>query len=338
MILGIDFGTCFSAVATMFGRTPVTDFMYDPNRTGTPSLFMYSPRSGELFGYECLSAEAMTNSADVVRYMKRSLREDPNNLGKVVTSGGKNFTVAEVVEKYLTYLLKRAASDAAKCGEFDNPEIEGVTISAPVGISGGLMTATDYNRFLIDTLMKITGLARSRINVVQEPVAAAISYFYGENLRKKYTGQQTVLVFDLGGGTLDVTVVRHDPDKMTYEIKAKEGDLTLGGNEWDAALGAAVLKRFDNARFASETERCDFANKITKMKIDLSFSDEAAVSFKLGGATKMSAVTRREFDAWTKPLLDRALQVTNKAIADFGGIGGIDKIVLVGGSRRSASA
>lgn len=332
MILGIDFGTCFSTVATMFGRTPVTDFMYDPNKTGTPSLFMYSQQSGEHYGYECLSGEAMKNKADVVRYIKKIVRENPENLDRAVRSGGKSFTVRDVVKKYLAYLLRQAKSDAVKCGEFENPEIEGVTVSAPVGISGGHMTATDYNKFLIDSLMEITGLSRDKINVVQEPVAAAISYFYSENLKKKYDKPQTILVFDLGGGTLDVTVVTHDPNKMSYEIKSKEGDLTLGGNDWDAVLGAVILQRFDNARFADAIEKSDFEAKVTKMKIDLSLSDESAISFKLGGATKMAAFTRKDFDAVTRGLLDRAIGVTKKAIKSFGNISGIDKIVLVGGS------
>lgn len=333
MILGIDFGTCFSTVATMFGRTPVTDFMYDPNKTGTPSLFMYSQKSGkELLGYECLSGEAMQNSADVVKYMKRIVRENPANLDAKVTSGGKKYTVRGVVKKYLTYLLKQAKADAVKCGEFENPEIEAVTVTAPIGISGGQMTATDYNKFLIDTLTDITGLERDKINIVQEPVAAAISYFYSENIKKKYTKPQTVLVFDLGGGTLDVTVVQHDPAKMSYAIKAKEGDLTLGGNDWDSALGAAILEKTGVKSFADAIEKCDFENKITKMKIDLSLSDESAISFKHNGVTKMASFTRSEFEEVTAPLLDRAIAVTDKAIADYGRNRQIDKIVLVGGS------
>lgn len=331
MILGIDFGTCFSSVATMFGRTPVTDFMYDPNKTGTPSLFIYSKKSGkELLGYECLSGEAMQCSADVVKHMKRIVRENPENLDAKVTSGGKKYSVRGVVKKYLIYLLNQAKADAIKCGEFENPDIEAVTITAPIGISGGQMTATDYNKFLIDTLADITGLGRDKINIVQEPVAAAISYFYSENIKKKYTKPQTVLIFDLGGGTLDVTVVKHDPAKMVYEIKAKEGDLTLGGNDWDVALGDAILQKAGVTAFDSEIEKSDFENKITKMKIDLSFNDESAISFKYNGETKMASITRPEFESITKPLLDRAVGVTNKAIVSYGKI--VDKIVLVGGS------
>lgn len=335
MIIGIDFGTCFSCVAFMNGAIPVTDYIKDPNKTGIPTIFMYSRSlNKELYGYECLSAEAAMNSADVIRNMKRTIRENPNNLNATVMSGGKSYTIKDIVRKYLMYLVAQAKSAAIQSGEFSNTNIEGVTITAPVGIAEGQMTATDYNKLLVDTITEITGLSKNKVSVLQEPVSAAISYLYSENIKKKYSNKQTILVFDLGGGTLDVTIVEHNPTTMEYVIKAKEGDLKLGGNNWDEALSNAVLNRVGIAgSFSAAEEKSRFQNSIIRLKHDLTDNEESTIVFKYNGSTKFADFTRAEFERTTRNLLDRAVVVTKKAISSFsGGLSGIDKIILVGGS------
>ena len=336
MIIGIDFGTCFSSVAFMNGLIPVTDYIKDPNKTGIPSLFMYSRNSHkELYGYDCTTTEAVINSADVVRYIKRTIRENPNNLNANVSSGGKNFTINEIVKKYLMYLIAQAKNAAIQSGEFANTNIEGVTITAPVGISEGQMTATDYNQLLVNTITEITGLSQDKVNVLQEPVSAAISYLYSEDIKRKYDKKQTILVFDLGGGTLDVTVVEHNPSTMEYNIKAKEGDLKLGGNDWDKALGNAVLKKIGITQsFTDEEEQSRFQNEIVKLKHQLTLSDQSYIGFKFNKKLQYDDFSRTEFESATKNLLDRAIAVTKKAVSSYSslGVSAIDKIILVGGS------
>ena len=335
MIIGIDFGTRFSCVAFMNGLIPVTDYINDPNKTGIPTIFMYSRNlNKELYGYECLSAEAAMNSADVIQNMKRTIRENPNNLNATVMSGGKNYTIKDIVRKYLMYLIAQAKSAAIQSGEFSNTNIEWVTITVPVGIAEGQMTATDYNKLLVDTITEITGLSENKVSVLEEPVSAAISYLYSENIRKEYSNKQTILVFDLGGGTLDVTIVEHNPTTMEYAIKAKEGDLKLGGNNWDEALSNAVLSKVGiSGSFGAAEEESRFKNSIIRLKHDLTGNEESIVVFKYNGSTKFADFTRLEFERTTKNLLDRAIAVTKKTISSFsGGLSGIDKIILVGGS------
>ncbi len=329
MIVGIDFGTCFSSAAIMSGLIPVTNYASDTNE-GIPSLFMYSEEAGrELYGIECTGKEAAENEDDVVRYMKRLVRADPDSLSSTVVSGGREYTLAEVIEKYLTYLVAKVRKGAMDSGEFPDDRIEAVTITAPVGIAKGQMMASDYNRLLQETMGRITGLGTDRVTVVQEPVAAAISYLYSADIRKHYDAPQTILVFDLGGGTLDVTVLEHDPFAMTYEIKAKEGDLELGGNDWDSHLADLVMEKVGLEQFQSRTDESAFRRDITRLKENLTLNDKAGMMFDDGDEEYMVKVTREEFDACTIDLLDRAVGVVRRTLESCDA--DVDRIVLVGG-------
>lgn len=333
MIIGIDFGTCFSSAAIMNGLIPVTTYVKDETGEGIPSLFMYSKEKGmELYGEDCTGGEAFRHSADIVRYMKRTIRENPDNIGLVVSSGGREFPIVDVIEKYLTFLVTKIKEGAIKSHEFQNTEIEAVTITAPVGISSDSMMASDYNKLLQDSMCKITGLPKNKVRVLQEPVSAAISYLYSEDFRTHYNEAQRILVFDLGGGTLDVTIVEHDPAAMTYEILAKEGDLQLGGNDWDAALKQAILDKLAISEEGTDEEKAKFQRAVTRLKMELTNAEENAVFFTMGGQDRFCKITREEFEDCTKGLLDRAMAVVDRAIDSLGAGIDIDKIVLVGGS------
>ncbi len=329
MIVGIDFGTCFSSAAIMSGLIPVTNYASDTNE-GIPSLFMFSKETGkELYGIDCTKREAVENEDDVVRYMKRLVRADPDSLGTTIVSGGQEYTVAQVIEKFLTYLVAKVRKGAMDSGEFQDDRIEALAVTAPVGIAKGQMMASDYNKLLQEMMGRITGLDADRISVVLEPVAAAISYLYSADIRKHYDGKQTVLVFDLGGGTLDVTVVEHDPAAMTYEIKAKEGDLELGGNDWDACLAKLVMEKAGKDSFSSKLDEASFRREVTKLKENLTMSDKAGMMFDDGDEDYVVKVTREEFDGCTEELLERAVEVVRRTLDSCDS--DVDRIVLVGG-------
>lgn len=332
MIIGIDFGTCYSSTAIMSGLIPVTTIVKDNTGMGVPTLFMYSEADGkELYGEDCLTGAALRKSSDVVRYMKRTVREDPANLDMKVVSGGAEYTIRQVIQKYLAFLLGEVKAAAVRSGEFRSTEFESLTITAPVGIAEGQMMASEYNRLLQDTVCDITGLPQNRVRILQEPVAAAISYLYSEDIRTRYEGVQKVLVFDLGGGTLDVSIVEHDPSSMEYRILAKEGDLRLGGNEWDAALGRAVLKRLGLEWSGTVEERAKFDAEVTKLKMNLSNMEEGVIFFSMNGEDRYVRFTVSEFEECTADLLERAMDVVRKAL-DFDSGDAPDKYVLVGGS------
>ena len=332
MIIGIDFGTCYSSAAIMSGLIPVTTFIRDTTGMGVPSLFMYSTEEQrEMYGEECDTGAAFRHSSDIVRYMKRTVRENPANLDRTVTSGGRDYTLSEVIRKYLTYLVNEVRTAAVRSGEFRNNEIEAVTITAPVGIASGQMMASEYNRLLQDTLVEITGLDRDRVRVLQEPVAAAISYLYSEDVRRHYDDVQKIMVFDLGGGTLDVSIVEHDPATMEYRILAKEGDLQLGGNDWDAALRDRILEKTGLRWTGTPEEEAQFVKIVTKAKMELTEADNTIVVFTMGGSDHFTRITREEFEDCTSHLLSRAMDVVDRAL-DFDTESYPDRIVLVGGS------
>ena len=334
MQIGIDFGTCYSSVAIMNGHIPVTTCVKDTTGVGIPSLFMYSVESQrELYGEECKTGESFRHSEDIVRYMKRMVRENSNNLESRIMSGGREYALSEIIEKFIAYLFSEAKKGATDFGEFQNTEIEEVTITAPVGIADGQMMASDYNKLLLDIVKKITGLEEDHIHIIMEPVAAAISYLYSQDIRHHYEDNQTVMVFDLGGGTLDVTIMEHDVRSMTYKVLAKEGDLHLGGNDWDAALASAVMEKAGIEDFNSPEEKAQFGELVTKLKMDLTENEQSIIFFTYEGEDRFIKFTREEFESITASLMDRAIGVVSKALEYYDdGLEGIDKIVLVGGS------
>ena len=332
MIIGIDFGTCYSSAAIMNGLIPVTTFLKDSTGMGVPSLFMYSQEEGrEMYGEECETGAAFRHSSDIIRYMKRTVREDPANLEKTVSSGGKEYRLSEVIEKYLTFLINEIRTAAIRSGEYANNEIEAVTITAPVGIASGQMMASEYNRLIQEAVMRITGLPKEDVRVLQEPVAAAVSYLYSQDVRTHYDGMQKILVFDLGGGTLDVSIVEHDPATMEYRILAKEGDLELGGNDWDAALRDRIMEKVGLKWQGTPEETARFVKVVTRTKVELSDADESVVVFTMNGQDRFTRISRREFEDCTSHLLERALDVMQRAL-DFDPECAPDRIVLVGGS------
>lgn len=340
MLLGIDFGTCFSSVAFMQGTQPKTHYfskLESDGNAGVPTLYAYSrSKKKDCFGIECTGYAAAENGGrDIIKYMKRIVRENGGDLNKPVYSGGKSFTIGQIVEKYIGYLIFQAKVMAEKSGEFEPDErIEQIVITAPVGIDKGQGTATDYNDLLRRTVMNASGLPEEKVFVIKEPVAAAISYLYGKNIRQKYTTKQSVMVLDIGGGTTDVSVVEYNPANNSYDAVVKEGDLMLGGNEWDVALATLLIKKTGaNVREFSDMERFDFTANVTAMKHKLSRSERTHISFECGGELYSAAISRQEFESATKPLMDRVVKVVKRALDSYpGSSGNISKIVLVGGS------
>lgn len=333
MIIGIDFGTCFSNVAIMRGNIPSVTYIdqYKQNDLGIPSLIRCD--DGDfLYGLECLAYNDDNNIKD----LKSQIRQFGTGR-KVEFRNNRQFSLKEIAEKYIGYLIDIIQKAARDSGEFDNIEIEEVTITAPVGIANKQLSATLYVEMLSDILANITGLQKNKIHILHEPVAAAISYL---NSTANKENNQTILVFDLGGGTLDVSVVEYDRNNDSilgqYSVKAKNGDLNLGGNDWDDRLAHLVLQKAALEEELSEEEQIDFAESIRELKHKLSKNVCDAVVFKAGKNYKTIFVDRGEFEAATKELLEQAKKLTRKTVDAYMNNGGkqINKIILVGGSSK----
>ncbi len=315
MIIGIDFGTCFSSVAVMSGMVPDTSLLRDSTGYGMPSAFLYDPEKRTVVcGEACDAPEYYPMGSQVIRHVKRTIRADPSCLNVPISSGGRSFTYPEIIRHYIRFLVEAVKDGAAASGSVANTDVEAVAVTVPVGIIGGKMMAFEYNRLVMDAVKDVTGLPEGRIHIIQEPVAAALSYVYANGAASGTPRKENVLVFDLGGGTLDVTVVDCDPRSSRYDVRAKEGVLDLGGNDWDDVLADMVKRRTDTPGFTDPTEEARFRGAVTKLKVDLSQSDEAAVFFKCGGRAKIDSVTRNEFEEAASGLVDRAMTVAARAV------------------------
>lgn len=335
MILGIDFGTCYSSVAVMVGREPVTSYLETISELGMPSCFLYHDGQ-KYFGEDCDSSNLFDYRGDKIEKMKREIRASPGNMDLLYQSGDRKFILKNVVEDYLRYLITKVKMKVDNDNSFpEDRGIEAVTITAPVAIAKNSETASVYREFLQDAVHDLTGINRSYIHVFDEPSAAAVSYLY--NGRQSINEKQTVLVFDLGGGTLDIALVEHDPISQDYTVVDLDGDLNLGGGDWDKVLSGIVRGKLGIEEFDDEFEEYDFGRKVVELKIKLSGkTKDGSASYPWRdreGRIKRVEVTRREFDDATEGLLDQAMDKLKKVINNYSrGIAGIDKILLVGGS------
>lgn len=336
MKIGIDFGTCFSCVAISDGPALNVDLVRGKTDSGIPTLFAYDPARGkELFGDDCATA-GMATGSNTIRYIKRTARQ---NINAEVVSGGKKYTSRQVIKSFLGNLIKEIKSKAEESDEISNPDIEEITVTAPVGIMSGYMTATDYNGMLFNILKELLPkLPENKIHILHEPVAAALSYLHKHSRRRSSVTEQTVLVFDLGGGTLDVSLVEYKPNKTDaakdeFTIIAKGGDLALGGNDWDNAWAEHVLSTCGIKREnLSAAELARFSANVTRSKHDISTYGDGSVSFNASGKTYDKYFREKDFNRVTSHLFDKAMALVKKTVSDASlPYSKIDKIVLVGG-------
>ncbi|MGN0796843.1 MAG: Hsp70 family protein [Christensenellales bacterium] len=318
MNLGIDFGTCYSSVANCIdGRTFI--LIGSDLDKGEASLFAYNyDEDIKRFGNECFRGP---DKYQFFHYMKTAFRENPN--GETILDGAE-FCYEEIVEGYLSYLINKAKSISI------DKEFETVTITAPIAIKDGYITATDYNSFLQETVMDITGLPEEKVHVINEPVAAALSYFdYQKTVYKKKIESSTVLVFDLGGGTLDITVVEFNFKKNKYDVIDKGGLADLGGNNWDDIIFDELNKM---GNVSTKEERLD---DIIILKHQLSFKDSYPISIDTdsNGGGKRIYYTRQSFEEASKVLLDRAMTELDRVVSNVKNAGNsIGAVVMVGGA------
>ncbi len=322
MILGIDFGTCFSLIAV---KNNEDDNLVKCNHipgcdSGVPTVFGYS--SGQpKYGFDC------RNEREVIKYIKKIIRENPTQINReTISIGDKSFSASHILKGFLDSIIRKTIAGVQQDFDIINQTVvEAVAITAPVGIANGQMLATEYNALLKRTVKEITGLSDDKVYVLEEPVAGAISYLQA---RGDMSRNQTVLVFDLGGGTLDVSIVKYDSENQSFRVCAKEGDSNLGGNDWDNALKSLVLRKIDRSNPIG-VEEITFNNKITDLKISLSTNESEDFMMQWDGDFVGCKVSREEFESVSNSLLDSAISVVRRTLSSYDGR--IDKIVLTGG-------
>ena len=313
--VGIDLGTTNSVVAVLEGGEPTVIANAEGART-TPSVVAFA-KSGEVLVGEVAKRQAVTNVDRTIRSVKRHMGTDWHQ--KV---DDKDFT-AQQISAFVLQKLKRDAE--AYLGE----PVTDAVITVPAYFS-------DAQRQATKEAGEIAGLNVSRI--VNEPTAAALAYGLD-----KGESDQTILVFDLGGGTFDVSLL--EIGEGVVEVKATSGDNHLGGDDWDSKVVDWMVKKFqgnngvDLSKDKIALQRLQEAAE--KAKIELSSSSETTVHLpyithgESGPLHFEEKLTRSEFQKLTADLLDRTKAPFQQVLKDGGvAVSAIDHVVLVGGSTR----
>ena len=313
--VGIDLGTTNSVVAAMEGGEPTVIPNAEGSRT-TPSVVAFS-KNGEVLVGEVAKRQAVTNVDRTIRSVKRHMGTDWS-----IDIDGKKYNAQEISARVLQK-LKRDAE--AYLGETVTNAV--ITVPAYFG---------DAERQATKEAGEIAGLTVDRI--INEPTAAALAYGLD-----KGDAEQTVLVFDLGGGTFDVSLL--DIADGVFEVKATKGDNRLGGDDWDQRIVDWLVKKFKDAHgidlSKDKMARQRLLEAAERAKIELSAAQETQINLPYITASAEGPLhldeklTRAEFQRMTQDLLDRLRSPFNAVIKDANtSVNKIDQVILVGGSTR----
>jgi molecular chaperone DnaK len=312
--VGIDLGTTNSAVAVLEGGEPTVIVNAEGART-TPSVVAFA-KNGEVLVGEVAKRQAVTNVDRTIRSVKRHIGTDWKT-----EIDGKTFSPQQI-SAFVLQKLKRDAE--SYLGE----EVTDAVITVPAYFS-------DSQRQATKEAGAIAGL--NVLRIINEPTSAALAY----HLEKE--DEATILVYDLGGGTFDVSLL--DVGDGVVEVKATNGDNHLGGDDWDQAVVDWLVERFKNnngvdlAKDKMALQRLREAAE--KAKIELSSSSETAINLPYITASAEGPLhldeklSRAEFQRLTADLLERTKQPFHQVIKDANiSVSSIDHVVLVGGSTR----
>ena len=311
--VGIDLGTTNSVIAALEGGDPTVIPNAEGART-TPSVVAF--KDGEILVGEVAKRQAITNPDKTVRSIKRHMGEDWS-----IEADGKQYTAQEISARILMKLKRDAES-------YLGDTVTDAVITVPAYFN-------DSQRQATKEAGQIAGL--NVLRIINEPTAASLAY----GLDKE--GDQTILVYDLGGGTFDVSVL--EIGEGVFEVKSTMGDTKLGGDDWDQVIIDWLVKGFENdhgvdlSKDRMAVQRLKEAAE--KAKIELSSVSETEVNLPFITATAegplhlQQKLTRSEFEKLSADLLDRTKSPFNQAIKDAGiKVSDIDHVVLVGGSTR----
>ena len=313
-IIGIDLGTTNSCVAVLEGGEPKVIANAEGNRT-TPSVVAFKGDE-ELVG-EVAKRQAVTNVKNTISSIKRKM-----GTSEKVEAGGKKWTPEEISAKILGKLKKDAES-------YLGEKVTKAVITVPAYFN-------DAERQATKNAGKIAGLEVERI--INEPTAAALAY--GLDKQDKL---QTILVYDLGGGTFDVSIL--ELGDGVFEVKATSGNNRLGGDDFDARVTDYLVSEFkkdhgidlskdtmamQRIKDAAEKAKKDLSS-MTTTQISLPFiaqNDEGPVHMDM-------TLTKAKFEDLCRDLFDSTLEPVRKALKDAGMTAkDINKVILVGGSSR----
>ncbi|MCL6104254.1 MAG: molecular chaperone DnaK, partial [Actinobacteria bacterium] len=313
--VGIDLGTTNSVVSVLEAGEPTVIPNAEGNRT-TPSVVGFS-KTGEVLVGEVAKRQAITNPDRTVRSVKRHM-----GTNWTIDIDGKKYTAQEISARILQKLKRDAES-------YLGDTVTQAVITVPAYFDDAQRTATSEAG-------RIAGLEVLRI--INEPTAAALAYGLD-----KETTDQTILVFDLGGGTFDVSIL--EIGEGVFEVKSTSGNTHLGGDDWDQRIIDWLVKEFKN------TEGIDLSKDkmaiqrlkeaAEKAKIELSTVQETSINLPFVTATSEGPkhmdikLTRAKFNELTEDLVNACKGPFEQALTDSAlDKSKLDHVILVGGSTR----
>ncbi|MDQ3476606.1 MAG: Hsp70 family protein, partial [Actinomycetota bacterium] len=313
--VGIDLGTTNSVVAVLEGGEPTVIANAEGSRT-TPSVVAFA-KNGEVIVGQAAKNQAVTNVDRTIRSVKREM-----GTGWTVDIDGKAYTPQEISARILQKLKRDAET-------YLGETITDAVITVPAYFE-------DAQRQATKEAGEVAGL--NVLRIVNEPTAAALAY----GLDKGAT-EQTILVFDLGGGTFDVSLL--EIGEGVVEVKATSGDNHLGGDDWDQRIVDHLVKAFQNGHGVDLSKDKMALQRLReaaeKAKIELSSSSETTVNLPYITASDAGPlhldekITRAQFQQMTSDLLDRCKAPFQSVLRDAKiSVGDIKHVVLVGGSTR----
>jgi molecular chaperone DnaK len=313
--VGIDLGTTNSVVSVLEAGDPVVIPNSEGSRT-SPSVVAFS-KSGEVLVGEVAKRQAITNPERTIRSVKRHM-----GTNWTIDIDAKKYTAQEISARTLMKLKRDAES-------YLGDTVTQAVITVPAYFDDAQRTATKEAG-------QIAGLEVLRI--INEPTAAALAYGLD-----KEGEDQTILVFDLGGGTFDVSVL--EIGDGVFEVKSTHGDTQLGGDDWDQAVIDWLVEQFKSAHGVDLAKDKMAAQRLKeaaeKAKIELSQVQQTNINLPFITATAEGPLhldenlSRSKFQELTAPLLERCRIPFEQAIKDAGLTkGDLDHVILVGGSTR----
>ncbi|AHF99843.1 molecular chaperone DnaK [Halostagnicola larsenii XH-48] len=313
-ILGIDLGTTNSAFAVMEGGDPEIIVNSEGDRT-TPSIVAFTDDE-RLVGKPAKN-QAIQNPEKTISSIKRHMGEEDYT----VEIEGEEYTPEEIS----AMILQKIKRDAE---EYLGDDLERAVITVPAYFS-------DRQRQATKDAGEIAGFEVERI--INEPTAASMAYGLEDD------ADQTVLVYDLGGGTFDVSIL--DLGGGVYEVVATNGDNDLGGDDWDHAIIDWLAEQFEAEHGVDLREDRQALQRLKdaaeEAKIELSSRKETEINLPFITATDdgpihlEESMTRAKFESLTSDLIERTVEPTEQALEDAGyDKGDIDEVLLVGGSTR----
>ena len=314
--VGIDLGTTNSVVAVLEGGEPTVIANAEGNRT-TPSIVAFKPE--EVLVGELAKRQAITNPDNTIRSIKREIGTSWKQEFE-----GNEYTPQEISARILQKLKRDAES-------YLGEDVTEAVITVPAYFN-------DAERQATKEAGKIAGL--NVLRIINEPTAASLAYGL-EN-----SEDQKILVYDLGGGTFDVSVL--EISEGVFEVKSTAGDSKLGGDDWDQKVMDWLVEKFKSSTGIDISTDNMAMQRIKegaeKAKIELSSTNETEVNLPFitandaGPQHLLEKLSRSEFEKITSDLVERTKSPVNKAIEDADlSYSDIDHIILVGGSTRIPS-